>query len=209
MEQNDKQLKPRKDIMLDIETLGKERGSIVLSVAFCDFPLHPDPNYAPLFCNVIHISIASSLMLHMTSDYETENWWSAPERKEAYNAMILGQTEAIPIDEAMAKIREIFDGLNATYDTYIWGRGVGSFDIPLLEEAIKRVWLKTHPDKTELEYKPTFPFYKAMDVRTLVNFCKAMGMTPEKRDTPHEAMADVEKQIAEVHECYKFLNSRK
>lgn len=209
MAQQQENNKPRKDIMLDIETLGKERGSIVLSVAFCDFPLHPDPNYAPLFCNVIHISIASSLMLHMTSDYETEEWWSAPERKEAYNAMILGQTEAIPIDEAMAKIREIFDGLNATYDTYIWGRGVGSFDLPLLDECLLRVWQQQHPGKPSDDYRSPFPFYKAMDVRTLVNFCKALGMTPEERDTDHVAMADVMKQIAEVQECYRFLNPDK
>ena len=46
---------------------------------------------------------------------------------------------------------------------------------------------------------------RRMDVRSVTGFCKECGLEMEKRPTPHDAMADVEKQIVEVQTCWQYV----
>lgn len=205
--------KKKLHIMLDIETLGTKPGSIILSVAYKAFSLNgegaelgrpsgaePSGKSEGTVAESRHISLLSSLMYHMTSDFDTEEWWKA-QSEEAKLSAALGQKASEPMENVMLDLYYIFNELNQNFDVYYWGRGVGSFDIPILEEAMRRV----HEDKRDGEFRSPFKFYKTMDVRSIVNFCKFTGLEIEKKDTPHVASADVDKQIEEIQNVYNAI----
>ena len=188
--------KERLDVMLDLETLGTKEGSIILSVAlktFCvDATKEPkeDYNYHQ------HISVLSSLFYHLTSDYDTEEWW-AQQSVEARKKVLEGQKEAVEVDGVARFLHALLTRWSEDYNLYIWGRGVGGFDLPLLDAMMRTVIGEG--------CKTPWKYWAAMDVRTIMNFCKMCGHQPAKEDTPHDAMEDVQKQIKEVQCCWHYV----
>lgn len=195
-----KEQKPKLLLMLDIETLGTTERSIMLSVAIKSFEL---PGWAITATRVFeyqaNLSVASSLLYHRTSDYDTETWWNAPARKDARMQMLTDQTNAYPL-ECLNELYRALTDLNERYDVYYFGRGVGSFDLPILSSNMH--------DVVGDSYVQPWKFWQVMDVRTLFRFSKWAGMEAEPIETPHSAMADVEKQIAEVQQAWKFISKQ-
>ena len=131
-----KKEKERLDVMLDLETLGTSAGSIVLSVAFKTFSLD-DSIPLTIITHHQHVSIISSLLMHMTSDFNTEEWWNR-QSEEARQRIQDGQKESVDIASEMILVYELFKQWNENYDLHIWGRGVANFDLPILDEAMRR-----------------------------------------------------------------------
>lgn len=187
--------KERLDIMIDLETLGTSAGSIILSVAMKAFRL--DGGEPPTdFCYHQHISVLSSLMQHLRSDVATEDWW-AKQPEDARRNIMEGQKGALEVGGVMRLIYEVLAMYNDQYQMYLWGRGVGGFDLPILDFVMKKV--------VGDGYKTPWKYWSAVDVRSVVGFCEECGMDMEKRSTPHDAMADVEKQIVDVQTCWQYV----
>lgn len=195
----EKQNKTRLDVMLDLETLGKERGSIILSVAMQTFQLDGG-NPVKDFTYIQHISIFDSLLHHFTSDYETEEWWRS-QSDAAKQSIRNKQNCSVGLEMAMLGIYELLKKWDAEYELYLWGRGVGSFDLPLLDEAMKRI--------VGDGYKTPWRYWAAMDVRSVQNFCQRCGLPKGGAETPHDALEDVKKQIREVQMCWHYVKVEK
>lgn len=181
--------------MLDLETLGTSAGSIVLSVAFKTFSLDGSIPLT-ILTHHQHVSIISSLLMHMTSDFNTEEWWNR-QSEEARQRIQDGQKESIDIASEMILVYELFKQWNENYDLHIWGRGVANFDLPILDEAMRRAVGEC--------YHTPWKFWNVVDVRSIVSFCKDCGLQLEKVDTPHDALEDVMKQIGEVQLCWQYV----
>lgn len=192
----EKETKERLDVMLDLETLGTKEGSIILSVAMKTFNV--DVLKAPKeeFNYHQHISVLSSLFHHLRSDDSTEDWWMR-QSEMARQKVLDGQKEALNVDGVMRLIYQLLTKWNEKYDLYIWGRGVGSFDLPLLDGVMRKVIGEG--------YKTPWKYWSAMDLRTLVNFCKLCGMVFMPEETPHDAHEDVLKQIKEAQVCWQYV----
>ncbi|MDD6017177.1 MAG: 3'-5' exoribonuclease [Prevotellaceae bacterium] len=188
--------KERLDIMLDLETLGTQAGSIILSVAMQTFSLDETKEPKEEFSDHLHISVLSSLFHHLMSDYDTEDWWMR-QSPEARQKVLNGQRDAADVENVMHLLYPLFSRWNEKYDLYIWGRGVGFFDMPLLDAVMRTV--------IGDGYKTPWKYWAAMDVRTLMNFCKTCGLAYPKTETPHDAHEDVMKQIKEVQMCWQYV----
>lgn len=196
----EKEKKERLDVMLDMETLGTTAGSIILSVAMRTFTLDGS---APKedFDFHHHISVLDSLWHHLQSDERTEEWWRQQGEGVRVKAME-GQKTAVGLESVMRLLHAQLKQWNEKYDLFIWGRGVGGFDLPLLDSVMKRVM-------GEAGYKTPWNYWAAMDVRSIVNFCKQCGLEMEKMETPHDAREDVMKQIKEVQTCWNYVKVEK
>ena len=192
--------KPRLDIMLDLETLGVSAGSIILSVAMQTFSL--DCSHAPKeeLDYYQHISALDSLWHHLRSDEGTEEWWTK-QSEAAKRKLMEGQKSAVGVEGVMRLVYEVLKGWNEKYDLFIWGRGVGAFDLPLLDSVMRKI--------IGDGYKTPWNYWSAMDVRTIVNFCRRCAMADLALDSPHDARGDVMKQIKEVQLCYQFIKIEK
>lgn len=187
--------KDRLDVMLDIETLGVNEGSIILSVAMKSFRLDgsiPSEN----LCFYKNINVLSSLMKHLRSDFATEEWW-ANQAEETRKRMMDGQRTSLDVDSVMRLVYEVLSKYHRQYSLYLWGRGVGSFDLPLLDYVMKLV--------VGDQYKTPWNYWSAVDVRSIVQFCGYCGMDHDKMATPHDAMEDVNKQILETQLCWQYV----
>lgn len=186
--------KDRLDIMLDIETLGIQEKSVVLNLCAKSFTL--SGNTPPSsFCLHRHISVLSSLWHRLKVDEGTLEWWRQ-QSQESKDAALAGQQEAVSVDEAMSDLYDLFNYYSGLYDIYIWGRGIGSFDLPLLDSIMS--------DCIE-NYKRPWKYWQVVDVRSVLNFCRQCGLKDERSPTPHDAKDDVEKQIREVQLCYQYV----
>ena len=94
--------KERLDIMVDLETLGTEAGSIIAMKAFRLDGSKP----VERFCYHKHISVLSSLMEHLRSDFATEEWW-AKQSDDARSEILAGQKSALSVGGVMRLIYDV------------------------------------------------------------------------------------------------------
>jgi len=196
----EKERKPRYDIMLDIETLGNKPGCVVLSVAMKHFELNTDvPSTSIDVEYSAHINVMSSIAAGFDIDDGTVKWWQN-QSEDTKAAMTLGMKLPLSVDDVAMEVYQILKDINENYELYIWGRGVSTFDMPILDEMLRR-----GVGMSGEEYKTPWKFWSAMEVRSIYGFHKLCGMPVDKVETRHDALADVEKQIKEVQQCYAFI----
>lgn len=186
--------KPKLHICLDIETLGTHPGCIITEVAFKSFNL--DGKRSNTIRLHEYISIDDSYEHGLLPDPDTMAWWG--EHKEAYDAMLERMKNAFGLVPVMEKIYKLLTGLANEYTLYIWGRGRASFDLPILEYAMRHV--------VGPEYHTPWAFWQAMDIRTLYRFMGWCGMEHDTTEPQHNAMDDVEVEIQQIQACYKYAN---
>lgn len=185
-------------LMIDLETLGKHKDSIILSCAIKSFVLPEQQGGVDVDVEIErHISAASSLLYHRMSDYETEEWWNSKKRTEARNRMLEGQLNAVSLEEFAHEVYPLLNMLAKQYDIYLWGRGVGSFDLPILSSSLQAV--------IGDNYCQPWEFWQAVDVRTFYRIAKWSGMPEDEKATPHSAMDDCNKQISEVLSAWNWM----
>jgi hypothetical protein len=196
------------DIMLDLETLGTKPGCAVLSIGAKVFDPYGDnsvPSAAPPSTSFYrNIDLFSSLMIGLTIDLATLDWWRTKD-KTAQDAFLLGGVKP------KTAIQQFNDWIVACGNQYspleksltVWAKSPG-FDCHVLEFVADLVGyrLEWHDD----ERKQGFRTFR--DVRTAI----AMSGIDEKSitakgtgRTQHNALDDCEVQILQVQAAYRML----
>lgn len=163
----------KKHVMIDLETLGKSPGCIVLSIGARTF----DKEGVGAFFYE-EIDSADSLKAGLFSDKDTLAWW---ENQQIEAKSLLAQCRGGG-DGSVADVCAHFMEFLHKYcevDFYIWGNGA-SFDEPILAELLKTIGVR-----------PPWKYYSSRCYRTL----HAIGRTNKVPETPfkgakHNALDD-------------------
>jgi len=185
------------DIMLDLETLGKKPGAVVLSIGAIVFNMYGPPSLpAPPITFYRNIDLFSSLMVGLKIDESTVDWWRTKD-PQAQAALLKG---AVTPAQAVADFHSWHVGLNPTtseeLQPRIWAKSP-TFDCALWEAVCASVGKEVPWD-----------FRAPRDVRTLFALAgfdeksmtsKGMGFTQ------HNALDDCSLQILQVQEAWRKL----
>lgn len=186
------------DVMLDIETLGKKPGCVVLSIGALAF--EPLADSLPERANTglvfyQNITIFDQLLLGLVVDPETIEWWQG-QSEEAKRALT---TEKHPLAGAFFRLNTWFGNLPGKTKGKVWAKSP-DFDCAVLEEAARRVGVNLPWD-----------FRDKADVRTIGyvgDLCEA-GAVPATKGTKHNALDDCYNQAAAVQHIARGLRHGK
>ena len=163
---NNKEKKPRLDIMLDMETCGIVDTSAILEIALIPFCLEGGEPKDGGWHAVI--DMASCYFAGMTFEKNTQEWWvNQSAELKAYHT----RDEGMFVNEAIRDLYNWMRPLNEAYEIHLWCRGL-NFDIPKLENCFRKF--------LHLEEMP-YPWWCLEDART---YCRAFGI--HKTDVPFE-----------------------
>lgn len=173
------------DCMIDIETLGTQPGSAILSIAAVRFDaLHRSDTIVEFETLVDPDDCLAKW--NLTYDEGTIEWWErqAPEvRAKAFES---GPRVTLP--EALQQLSEFVATANR-----LWCQGM-NFDPPLLEAAY-----------TVCGMPRPWHYWQWRDSRTLLSFVPTV---PAKGKGAHDALYDVKWQATQVQYCLKQLGVR-
>ncbi len=162
-----------KHVMLDIETLGRDQGCIVLSIGACVFePLgvgHGETFYQ-------NIDPYDCQRLGLGTDPATVAWWKE-QSLESQHQLVINRK---PLKDALT---DFVKWLDADKFTKIWCQGT-SFDIPIMKGAFKAV-----------QMEEPWQFWNTRDTRTIYDMCNFNPKTVKREGTYHNALADAEHQV--------------
>lgn len=116
-----------KNVMIDIETMSKEKNAAIASIGAVYFT---EDGIVDTFYQTIDLQSCKDLGLHV--DPDTVRWWLT-QSKEALAAL---RVNTVPIFEALTKFSEWFPDKNAC----VWGNGV-AFDNVIVASAYKAAGL--------------------------------------------------------------------
>lgn len=169
------------ELMLDIETLGKKPGCVILSIAAVPFNVH-----SPLDYFYEKVSAPSCIQRGLHTDDDTVAWWglqSTAAREEAFSG-----TQSI--DSALMRLAEYCAQLGPVR---VWGNGA-SFDAPILEAAFAACKIKV-----------PWQYYNSMCFRTMKAMFKQIPY--DKPVNAHNALEDAKAQAAHLERIFKFVKS--
>lgn len=175
--------------MFDVETLGKESNSVILSMACIHFDPDSKPSPQQLRDNTFFCKFDAAdqiKRLHRTVGRTTMDWWA----KQCDNVKIKSFKPNVAIDERFEdgyeRMRRWANSKNEP-DSYVWARG--NLDQLVLDSM-----------EEQLQIEPIFPFKRWRDVRTAVDFltgttngyCKVNypGFDPYLHITKHNPIDD-------------------
>lgn len=119
------------DVMIDIETLGTQPGSVITQIAAVAHGADYD--------FVQKIAVSSALRYKLSVDADTLSWWNK-QSEEAWNAATLGGEPLGLVLKSfadfLAKLRKGSDESATGRTLRVWGDGA-NFDITLLECAYR------------------------------------------------------------------------
>lgn len=139
-------------VMIDIETLGTEPGSVITQIGAVAFFADDNPD-APFEMFRSSASAQSGVDLGMTMNPATIAWWMQ-QGDEARKSMEVGMRSGPTIDEALSAFGLWFERV-AGAGTRVWGNGA-SFDLVLMRAAYKACGLT-----------PTWTYRQEMCFRTI------------------------------------------
>jgi hypothetical protein len=160
----------KKQIMIDIETLGRKPGCSVLSIGAVIFDLDSDEIHDQFY---IEINRASSQEFGLKEDRDTLEWWS--EQGEEARAL-LARCESLDSSESMADAINLLTRFLSKHSYDIWANSP-SFDLAILGRLYDLLFIDV-----------PWPFYKERDCRTLLAIGKQFGINA-KKDTSFEGVA--------------------
>jgi hypothetical protein len=118
------------DVMIDLETMGTDNDSAIVSIGAVFFDMHhgllSEPFYRP-------VNLATSVMRGGTMDPGTVMWWIG-QSQEARDAM---RFSTYHIDVALAELRDWMLSVCRAPDCRPWGNSA-SFDLGILGSSFKR-----------------------------------------------------------------------
>jgi len=117
--------------MIDLETLGTQPYSIILSIGVVAFDFKTGERGDEFYRT---IDVASSKEVGLTSDQHTIDWW-AKQDKAVRDALTINTKH---IHRVLTELCSWFD--TKTYDRFVWGNSA-RFDLGLLENAYTRCGL--------------------------------------------------------------------
>jgi hypothetical protein len=171
-----------KHVMIDIETLGTESYSSILSIAAVKFDFETGQYYEEFYKKV---SLKSCLDLGMKVNADTIYWWLKKDDKSR-----------IELTENLNELHHVLSDFSVFINEYdlVWGNS-NSFDLGLLSNAYALIKRNT-----------PWKYYNERDVRTLVSLYPQI-----KKETPdygvhHNALDDCKFQINYCVALAKKLN---
>jgi len=190
------------DVMIDLETLGTSQNAHIMNIALAIFPTNVrDARIAP-YINYLDIFVEGDHQENREISDDTYNWWTTGERVETYERLCtrIG-TDGRSAEESAEMVYRTLSMLSESDDIRIWGRGIQSFDWPILCNFCEEYgW----------PISKFVKFYNVMDVRSIVNAMKVCGYKmvtePSLDKKKHFALNDCFKQINEVYHFFNIFN---
>jgi len=170
-------------LMIDIETMGTESFSSIISLAAVEFDINTGATGLEFYRN---ISLQSCIDYGLIVDASTIMWWM----KQSDEARKILDKDVIPIHFALLDFANF-----CSKDYQVWGNSA-RFDLGLLQNAF-----------TKINVKIPWDFRKERCVRTLVSFKPEIKADFKYSGTAHNALADCHNQIQYCHLIWKSLNS--
>jgi hypothetical protein len=167
--------------MLDIETMGSESYSAIVSIAAVEFDIETGETGSVF---VEKISLDSCLKAGLTVNGDTIMWWMS-QSDEAREALIEGHPSEL--EDTL----EWF-GAFVSKGYYIWGNSA-RFDCGILQNAYNKIGKKIPWD-----------FRKERCVRTLVSFNPELKASIERDGVAHDALDDC---LYQIKYCTAIWNS--
>lgn len=158
------------DVMIDIETLGREAGCVVLSIGATEFYKNGVGDGVNILIDVEESVTACGLKLEPA----TVLWWFT-QSKEAQNAVINAQGRE-PLDDCLIRFNDFLHPGNKR----VWCNGA-AFDFPILKGLYKASGRE-----------PAWMYYNEMDFRTIKGLVgkDAMKQHQCKPTIAHDGLAD-------------------
>lgn len=180
-------------IMLDLETLGKDAGCVIVTVGACAFNFETNTISDKTFYATINT--ASSVQHGLSMDIDTVMWWMG-QSDAARAALISKNSDTLPnvLTKLTAWIEDVRK--NAPLNQIsVWGNDI-DFDISIMKAAYKAV-----------DHALPWSFWEHRSVRTMVWLGKERNFDP-KKDMPfdgiaHNALADA---IHQAKYCMAIKN---
>lgn len=186
------------DVMIDLETLGKKPGCIVLSIGACTFNRFSGEIFNTFYAE---INRDASAAIGLTDDPDTIAWW----QKQGEEArMLIARTgteeSATPEHATECFVTWYKEQAKETRLNGIWANDP-SFDCAILSHVIESVGLKT-----------PWPFWAERSCRTTVDIGLLLNINPKKTltffGTPHHALDDAKHQAQYVSIILNTINSQ-
>ncbi len=173
-------------LMLDIETMGSESYSCIVSIGALEFDIESGNTGREFYVNV---DLQSCLDIGLEVSAKTILWWmqqSENARKDFVNRKLF------PIKEALEELSKF---INKDYE--VWGNSA-RFDCGLIQNAYKKANLP-------LPWK----YYKERCVRTLLSFAPEIKAKCTFNGTAHNALSDCYYQVEYCSQIWSFLKNKK
>jgi DNA polymerase III epsilon subunit-like protein len=173
------------DIMIDIETLGTEPGSIITSIAAVPFNRNGEMGKA----FYMNIDIQSSIDAGLTINAETLKFWME-QRHETFNKML---RNTLPVKSVLNEFHLWLD----QYTAFFWGNSA-SFDVGLIKTAAK---------KLALDFNTVLPYRGERCYRTLMSeFGRYIVWAIKDELKAYDPIYDCMYQIEHLCKLFKYLN---
>lgn len=178
-----KEIENRRNVMVDIETLGRKPGFIILSVALVEFDIKTGKILKTLEKN---LSLAESLKKDFKIDSDTLKWWLKQD-PTLFRAML-----EIPSYSIEDTLDEIIFFVKDGSPAFVWANSP-SFDLSMLESYFDRYNKKTPWNYTH-----------EMDLRTISNLNPSIrkGIKKENKDVLHDPLEDCKIQIETLKQIF-------
>jgi len=175
------------DVMLDIETLGTEENSLILSIGLVKFNMQTSEIGESLH---LKLDIVDSLENNFELNIDTVKWWL--KQPKEFTKLLISE-ETFKLKEALNKISNF---LNPTYK--IWAKSP-SFDCNLLKSVYKK-----------LNKEIPWDFRKQQDVRTLINLNPDVYKDFKNNNKiTHNALQDCFDQIEYCTHIFRTIKIKK
>lgn len=170
-----------KNVMIDLETLGTDTNSVILSIGAVKF----DPDTNELGEGFIQaVSIESNQAAGRTISADTLLWWMK-QSDEARVAAFLRKTNSLYV--ALEALSDFLGN-----DALVWGNGA-DFDISMLADAYK-----------SFEWQTPWKFWNVRCYRTMKNIPGVPSMT-KRIGTHHNALDDAVSQAEHLMQIMQHL----
>lgn len=170
-------------IMLDIETMGNQSDSAILSIAAVEFDIETGETGDEFYEN---IDLQSCLNAGLTVNASTIYWWL---KQDDHARKSLCNSNPLTLVNALDK----FSDFCSKKSYYVWANSP-VFDCAILKNAYDKIGF-TIPWK----------FWNERDVRTLVSFAPDIKNEFVFEGTAHNALDDCKYQIGYCHEIWKHI----
>jgi hypothetical protein len=175
-------------VMLDIETLGRTPGSVILSVGAVVFSIEKG-----LTRNEFHqyVSVADSLEHGLRIEADTLAWWldTSPEMLRVF------MQSRTPLDKVLGSLSHFINSLGQypyfAHDVQIWANSP-QFDLSILQAAYRRVGKS-----------PPWDFRAERDIRTLSEVLGMPRQIMRPDEKAHDALDDAKAQARALVEMLK------
>lgn len=196
----------RKDLMIDLETLGTNDNAVILSIGAIAFDpfgeteslIDENGEYVcPSFYRVLH----KETQVGRVVEEGTVAWWSSPDKAEAY-AQIIGHKDKVHLPQAMD---ELWDWIVKNCAGNKAWACAPNFDIDMLSHAYRNTGVATLKGAGAGRFFP-MQFWDFMDVRTIETF--VFGGKYKKtvrKGTHHNALDDCVTQALTIQEAWRRI----